>query len=236
MNYDPERHHRRSIRLKGYDYTQPGAYFITIVTQNRECVFGEIADGVMRLNEYGGIVGEEWFKTADLRPYVELNHDEFVVMPNHIHGIIWIAEHDGAHVGAQRHCAPTGIRVPADVRIPTDAKPAIPAVNVMPGSIGAIVRAFKSATTKRINEMRGLPGAPVWQRNYYEHIIRGERALERIRQYIAENPIRWHLDRENPNATGQDAEWDSWTGSHTTVGARCNVPQHEGPVTKEGCP
>ena len=184
--YDPKRHHRRSIRLKGYDYTQPGAYFVTICTYQRASLFGRVVDGEMAVNELGKIVREEWFRTARVRPYVELFDDEFVVMPNHIHGIIWIV--DDKHV-AQRRCAPTGGITPT---------------NVVPGSLGAIIRAFKSIVTKRINALRGTPGAPVWQRNYYEHIIRTERALNRIRRYIVENPLRWHFDRYNPNATDTD--------------------------------
>lgn len=92
MRYDPEKHHRRSIRLKGYDYTQAGAYFVTICTHERECLFGEVINGQVRLSRWGEIVYEEWFRTAELRPYVRLYPDEFVVMPNHVHGIIWIVE------------------------------------------------------------------------------------------------------------------------------------------------
>jgi REP element-mobilizing transposase RayT len=90
MKFDPQIHHRRSIRLEGYDYTQRGAYWITIVTYQRQCLFGEVVNGEMRLNECGQIAHNEWFKTAALRPYVKLYEDEFVVMPNHVHGIIWI--------------------------------------------------------------------------------------------------------------------------------------------------
>jgi REP element-mobilizing transposase RayT len=117
--YNPERHHRRSIRLRGYDYTQPGAHFVTICTSERACLFGE--------------------------------------------------------------------------------------VNVIPRSLGAVVRSFKSATTKRINEHRSTLGA-VWQRNYYEHIIRNEESLQCIRRYIQTNPLRWHLDRENPDARGVELQ------------------------------
>ncbi len=183
--YDPERHHRRSIRWKGYDYAQPGAYFVTICTHERAHLFGKVVKGEMRLNAWGRIVREEWFKTEAIRPYVELNDNEFVVMPNHIHGIIWIVD-DVGDVGATRRIAPTMPRGP------------------VPGSIGAIVGQFKSAVTRQINALRGTSGAPVWQRNYYEHVIRTERALNAIRRYITENPWRWHLDRYNPNATGPD--------------------------------
>jgi REP element-mobilizing transposase RayT len=198
MTHDKRQYHRRSIRLKGYDYTQVGAYFITICTHNRTCVFGEVVDGMMRLNEYGVIVREEWFRSAVLRPYLRLLPEEFVVMPNHVHGIIWIVD----DVGARRCRAPT-----LEFRAPTPTaerfgKP-------VPGSIPTIVRAFKSAVTKRINDRCGTAGAPVWQRNYYEHVIRTEESLERIREYILTNPLRWHLDRENLHRTGNGDLWDS---------------------------
>ena len=176
MKYDPFKHHRHSIRLKGYDYSQAGAYFVTCVTHNRECLFGEIVVGEMRLNEYGQIVAEEWFKTAQVRSNVEL--DEFVVMPNHLHGILVIVD-DSTTVGANRRFAPTP-------RAPT------------PNSIGAVMMQFKSIVTKCINTMRDSQGAPVWQRNYYEHIVRNERELEHIRAYIVGNPTRWNVDKENP--------------------------------------
>ena len=179
MPYDPEKHHRRSIRLKGYDYAQPGAYFVTICTQHRACLFGAVVDGEMRLNELGRIVRDEWLKTAKLRPRVVL--DEFVVMPNHVHGIIMVVDDDGGRGTLQR--APTIERFGKSTS----------------DSIPTIVRLFKSATTRRINQHRGTPGTLVWQRNYYEHIIRNEQTLNRIRRYIVENPLRWHLDRENPN-------------------------------------
>ncbi|MCP9448369.1 MAG: hypothetical protein NNA22_12480 [Nitrospira sp.] len=175
------RPNRRSIRLKGYDYSQAGAYFITIVTQDRACLFGDGVGGEIRLNGLGEIVRQEWLRTGHIRPNVEL--DAFVVMPNHVHGIIVL--HGDGRGTLQR--APTTVErfgKPTSNTIPT------------------IVRLFKSATTKRINERRGTPGAPIWQRNYYEHIIRDDESLNRIRQYIAENPLRWHLDRENPYIAG----------------------------------
>ena len=205
MNYDPRRHHRRSIRLKGYDYTQAGAYFVTIVTQDRAHLFGEVVNGDMRLNAFGVTVREEWFKTAALRPYVRLFDDEFVVMPNHVHGIIWIVD-DGDDNVATRRVAPTNDIAPTNGIAPTaTATPRGP----VSGSIGAIIGQFKSAAARRINALRGTPGASVWQRNYYEHIIRNEDALNRIRQYIADNPRRWELDPENPAAQHPEPE-DPW--------------------------
>ncbi len=272
MAYNPTRHHRRSIRLQGYDYTQPGAYFVTIVTHHRTHLFGAVVDGNMQLNDWGDIVRDEWFKTAQIRPYVQLRDDEFVVMPNHIHGIIWIVG-DGSRqvgarsvevgmrrrgarpsggarpsvgarpsggarrqVGARRRRAPTGARSVEVGMRRRGARPSggtRPSVGARPsggarsrriptddhtfdihtleqfgkpvcGSIPTIIRSFKSAVTKRINRLRNSSGKPVWQRNYYEHIIRRERTLNAIRQYIIDNPHRWHMDRENDCRTGND--------------------------------
>ena len=174
-------HHRHSLRLRGYDYAQAGAYFVTICTQGRECLFGEVVDGEMRLNEWGRIVGDEWMKTAEIRDEIEL--DAWVVMPNHCHGIV-VLNDDGR--GTAR-------------RTPTVEQFGQP----VPGSIPTIIRAFKSAVTKRINELRGTPGNSLWQRNYYEHIIRNDDDLARIREYIVNNPLQWALDRENPMNSGQ---------------------------------
>lgn len=185
MTYDPEKHHRRSIRLKGYDYSQSGAYFITICTQDRGCLFGEVADGEMRLNDAGAVVADEWIKSGELRDEITL--DKWVVMPNHFHAVVII--HVGAHgvVGAHGN-------VGAHRRAPLRASLRRP-----PKSLGSLVAGFKSAVTKRINALRQNPGAPVWQRNYYEHIIRDEESLNRIREYIVHNPLQWALDRENPH-------------------------------------
>ena len=204
MPYDPKKHHRRSIRLRGYDYTQPGAYFLTICTHRCGHLFGRVVDGEMVLNVFGEIVREEWFRSAEIRAEIELFPDEFVVMPNHIHGIVWIVETDdgGAHgdeahdpAGAHGPVGATGHHVGAHGRAP---------LHRPPRSLGSFVAGFKSAVTKRVNAHRGTPGARVWQRNYYEHIIRHERALNAIRRYILYNPWRWHLDRYNPDATGPD--------------------------------
>ena len=171
MSYNPEIHHRHSIRLKEYDYTQSGAYFITICTYNREFLFGNIIDGTMRLNEFGLLVESEWLKTAEIRGNVSL--DEYVVMPNHIHGIIIINRRGMGH------------------RAPTKESFGKP----LPGSIPTIIRSFESTVTKQINKIRRTPGSPIWQRNYYEHVIRDEEELGAIRRYINENPLNWDLDR-----------------------------------------
>jgi len=182
------KNHRQSIRLPGYDYTQPGAYFITITTHNRESLFGQIDDGVMLLNEWGEFARAEWLNTTKIRPYVEL--DEFCIMPNHIHGIIVIREHSDR--GMARDGRGTARRAPTEIITPTEqfGKP-------ISHSIPTIVRAYKSAVTKRINEINHTPGAPIWQRNYYEHIIRNDIELNRIRGYIINNPLVWGEDTEN---------------------------------------
>ena len=170
-------HNRRSIRLKEYDYTQSGAYFVTVCTSQRECFFGEIVGGEIHLNRRGEIVTECWHAISDHFPQVEL--DAFVVMPNHVHGIILINAGVGAGVGAQ-HAAPLRKKF-----------------YVPSGSLGAIVRSFKSAVTKRINKMHGSPGMPIWQRNYYEHVIRNDKGWDTIRRYIESNPQNWADDDEN---------------------------------------
>jgi REP element-mobilizing transposase RayT len=193
IRYNPEKHHRRSIRLKDYDYSECGAYFITICTHRRECLFGEIVNGEMRLNEFGEIVWEEWDNNAKVRKNLE--RDEYIVMPNHVHGILLILDEND--VGATRRVAPT-------------KRPNGPAS----GSIGAIIGQFKSIVTKQINSMRGTRGLNVWQRNYHEHVIRDEDELLEIREYIANNPIKWEDDENNPiNYEGGQPESGRPTGS-----------------------
>jgi len=181
--FDPDKHHRRSIRLPGYDYSRSGAYFVTICAQDRACLFGDIADGVMRLNDAGRVVADSWQWLESQYDYVEL--DEWMVMPNHIHGIIVITDdNDNGGCRGGSRTAPTG-----------DARNATPKRK----PIGRLIGAFKTVSTKRINELRGTPGISVWQRNYYEHIIRNNDELNRIRDYIANNPKQWEIDQENPN-------------------------------------
>lgn len=178
-------HHRRSIRLKEYDYSQPGAYFITICTHQRDHLFGEIVDGVMQLNEFGQIAQEEWQKTALIRGEIELG--EFVIMPNHFHGIIWIVDGRGT---ARRAPTTGGLGETSADFTPTHEQFGKPVV----GSIPTIVRAFKSAVSRRINLARCTPGKPVWQRNYWEHIIRDEKDLTNAQAYILNNPAQWEND------------------------------------------
>ncbi|HOK59079.1 MAG TPA: hypothetical protein PKZ07_19890 [Sedimentisphaerales bacterium] len=197
-----QQHHRHSIRLKGYDYSLSGAYFVTICMYDRACLFGAVVDGDMRLNDAGRVVYDVWNDLPNHYGYVEL--DAFVVMPNHVHGIIVI-------VGA-------GLK-PA----PTESKPA-PTRHGLP----EIIRGFKTFSSRRINELRGTPGMPVWQRNYYEHIIRNEESLHRIRSYIANNPIRWYLDQENPQRSGDDDFWRAVFVTEGDTTGRATLPASRG--------
>jgi putative transposase len=182
VKYDPDKHHRRSIRLKDYDYAQAGAYFVTVCTHNRECLFGEIIDAEMRLSEYGQIVVASWQDIPRHFDCVEL--DAFVVMPNHLHGNLTIIDDVGAkHFSAE---------LP-----PKNASPLQPH-GTQSNSLGAILQNFKSVSTRKINQARDTQGAPVWQRNYHEHIVRNEREWNAIREYVANNPANWLKDSENP--------------------------------------
>lgn len=192
MTYNPEIHHRHSIRLKDFDYSRVGAYFITICAWQRECLFGEIVNGVMMHNDMGGIVLEEWQRTGEIRENIIL--DECMVMPNHFHGIIFITD----NVGATPTARPAVIGNDAEC---CQANPQIltPHQNgPVAGSIGAMLAQFKAMVTKRINVIRNNPGCPAWQRNYYERIIRNDYELCCDREYIINNPIKWELDNENP--------------------------------------
>jgi hypothetical protein len=150
MLYNPEKHRRRTIRLQDYDYSQAGAYFITICTKNRECLFGEIVDSEMCLNEWGEIVAVFWNEVPRHFRNVEL--DAFIVMPNHVHGVLIIIDN-----GRGTAC-----------RAPTVERFGKPVANSLP----TIIRSFKSATTKRINEIHATHGIPIWQRNYLPHEIK----------------------------------------------------------------
>jgi len=187
--YNPDIHHRRSIRIKRYDYSRPGIYFITVCIQGRECLFGEIIHDRMFANEYGRIVQAEWVKTAEMRRDVVLS--EFVVMPNHFHGILRIVGNDKVNPTKQEINRQTGSREKGDRQVaPTGPKTK---------SVGAVMAGFKSAVTKQINTLRDTPGAPVWQRNYFEHIIRDDTDYNKITEYILTNPRKWKDDRLNPN-------------------------------------
>jgi putative transposase len=187
--------HRRSVRRLGHDYSRPGGYSITICTYDRECLFGEIVGHEVRLSEYGVIVEEEWRLTAAMRPAVRL--DDFIVMPNHIHGILFLVA-----VGA--HCVrpdtiSTGSPQTSRLGGKTGWQGARSApLRRPPASIPSLVAGFKSAVTRRIRALRHAPYLEVWQRGYNDHIIRGQEDLERHRNYIRNNPRRWAEDDLNP--------------------------------------
>ena len=171
---DTLRYHRRSVRLKGYDYSQPGAYFVTIVTYQREAMFGEIMNGAMQLNPLGKLVEKCWLTISTHFPQARL--DEFAIMPNHLHGIILLSTGE-----ASADNAPT---LPTNP-ISADASPLHP-MGTKPRSIGAIIQNFKSISTRLANSLYFNPGSKLWHRNYFDHIIRNERELNDIRQYILE--------------------------------------------------
>lgn len=233
MTYDPTRHHRRSIRLKGYDYSQPGAYFITIVTQDRACLFGEVVDGEMQLNLAGRMVQRVWEEMPVFYPGVET--DAFVVMPNHIHGIVVLVEAGPCAcpdrlarpaMGQPQGVVPTMTEPdsgqPQGVA-PTPTNPDPTATPIADGpqgiapttgrsredeptlSLPDVVHRLKTMTTRLyadgVRQSGWLPfRGRLWQRNYYEHIIRDDDELNFVRQYILDNPARWDVDRENPAA------------------------------------
>ena len=194
MTYDPERHHRRSIRLRGYDYRQPGAYFVTICTQDRECIFGEAVDGRIVLNVPGQMVETVWRELPQHYPGMQL--DAFVVMPNHVHGIIVL-------VAAGPSACPDGSAQRREVIGQPQGAMGQPQGVAPTMSLPYVVHRFKSLTTARYSQgvlqdgWRPFPGR-LWQRNYYEHIVRAEDELSRVRRYIADNPAHWEEDRENP--------------------------------------
>lgn len=201
--YDPKIHHRRSIRLKNYDYAGKGLYFITLCTAQRKNLFGQIINGELFLNPLGEIAKEEWAKTPEIRDNISLG--EFIIMPNHMHGIISI-----------------------DYQIRKPGKDEIGKFHYPSQTIGAIIRGYKGATTRRIHQLireikEGRTGewlldraagdrtgelqfAPtaaallsgegsIWHRNYYEKIIRNERAYRNISNYIINNPANWKKDK-----------------------------------------
>ena len=178
VKFDPQKHRRRSIRLQGYDYSQAGAYYVTIVTYHRDCLFGEIVNKEMILNDFGKIADECWRAIPDHFPCVELG--AVVIMPNHAHGIIVITDDRRGTI----YRAPT--RAPITEKF---GKPTI-------GSLPTIVRTYKAAVTRRIGHELNATG--IWQHNYYEHIIRDENDLQNKTDYINANPSLWNEDDNNP--------------------------------------
>ncbi len=195
MAYNPDIHHRNSVRLRSYDYRSAGAYFVTICTFQKEAILAEIVDRAASLSSLGNVVQECWQQIPEHFPHVNL--DEFIIMPNHLHGIVFINDSDvGATHASPDLTAVTDFPDIADVSItaPDDsARHASPLQKPGPvkQSLGAIIGSFKSACTKQINESRNTAGMPVWQRNYHERIIRNEEELLSLRDYVLTNPARW---------------------------------------------
>ena len=184
--YDPHIHHRRSIRLKDYDYSQPGAYFITGCVANQAQLFGKITGNTMHLSDLGKSIAATWEGLPN--HYAHIDMDVFSLMPNHLHAVLWIlpSESEGGPISSEHHGP----------------------------SVFTITRRFKSLTTnmywRTLRESgHSSAGVRLWQRNYHEHVVRDEDELGRIREYIVNNVLRWSLDRENPDRTGT-SDFEDW--------------------------
>jgi len=228
MKYDPQIHHRRSMRLNGYDYTLPGAYFVTMVTWRREQLFGTVVNGEMQLSALGKIVQAEWLRSAEIRKEIRLFEDEFVVMPNHVHGIVWIVDINGVGTDAIG-VGGVGMDVGADgVRPRNGGVHPMSGMNMGAGvigenqegagreegayhapqpegtfrrtskSLGSFIAGFKASVTSRAK--RELNIDSIWQRNYHDHIIRSEAEFTDIWKYIDSNPLHWNEDQLHPSA------------------------------------
>lgn len=181
MKFDPEIRHRRSIRLANYDYSKAGFYFVTLCTYQKQYLFGEIINDEMQLNQIGKVVKQEWLRSATIRKEVEL--DEWIVMPNHLHGIIIINniyeekmyEYQSAHSNQGASLAP---------------------LHRKPKSLSSFMAGFKSAVTKKVRLMCEISDFVVWQRSFYESIIKDDIHLDNARLYIQNNPFNWHQDPE----------------------------------------
>jgi REP element-mobilizing transposase RayT len=170
---------RKSLRLRGYDYAKEGAYFVTLVTHKRQCIFGNVIEEDVELSKFGEIACHEWLTSTAIRHEIDLFEDEFVIMPNHIHAIVWI--HSKEHIGATRQSP-----LQLDANVYKGPKPK---------SLGTFVLGYKGAVTRKINKLTNSTIGRVWMRNYHDRIIRNPRELEAIRKYIFDNPLYWKLDR-----------------------------------------
>jgi len=180
MPYTSDIHHRRSIRLRENDYSSSGAYFVTICTYQRECLFGDVVNGEMRMSEAGKIVAAVWEGLAERFPVVVFG--DFVVMPNHFHGLLVIAD-----AGRGVACRAPNPNRQAEKWGAASGAP----------TLGVVVRGFKSISAISINRLLCRQGMPLWQRNYYEHVIRGDEDLASVRRYIVENPLKWDVDENH---------------------------------------
>ncbi len=192
MKYNHEIHHRHSMRLEGFDYASPGYYFITICTQNRECLFGNISQGILLLNDAGEMVKKEWTNLTQRFSHILL--DEFVIMPNHLHGIIYIRG-DQAFRAINNYFKNHVKIIITDLIEPTSGTPK--------NSISRIIQGFKSISTVNYIESVRTNYCPpfekhLWQKNFYDHIIRNMEELKEIRGYIMNNPLNWESDEDNP--------------------------------------
>jgi putative transposase len=193
VKFDPKIHHRRSIRLQGYDYSQAGAYFVTMVTLQREFLFGKIVNNEMELSPYGEIVQRWWGEIPIHFPNVETG--AFVIMPNHVHGIIFIIERRGT-VSVPRDNQPQNKLETPNLNIELEGGETPP---LRVPTLGQVVAYFKYQSTKEMNSLENTGTVTkFWQRNYYEHIIRNEKDLQNKTNYIEANPLLWGEDDENP--------------------------------------
>lgn len=199
MTYNPDLHHRRSIRLPGYDYSAAGAYFVTVCAQGRQCLFGTVINGVMQVNDAGRMVEAVWHELPER--FIHVTLDECVVMPNHFHCIVLLPDRGKPRVcpyddGRGESC----IRPESGHKDPGDHKDR--PYGTMNDSLGRIIQVFKSLTTNayiRGVKENGWPPFPgrLWQRNFYERVIRDDAELAATREYIAINPDNWAEDEEN---------------------------------------
>ena len=181
---------RRALRLRHHDYRDPGAYFVTICTHQRKCIFGSIPDTIFEPSSLGTIVANCWARLPDHYPNLSL--DSFVIMPNHVHGLIFLTETPPRH------------------------------------PLSEIIRGFKTFSAKRINQKRHASGIPVWQRGFHEHVVRKDKTLDRIREYIQTNPARWAIDQENPSVT-RAGHRPAPTSDSGSVGAGFKPARKTGP-------
>jgi REP-associated tyrosine transposase len=175
---DAPLHHRRTIRLSGWDYSADGAYFVTVCTSDRSHLFGEIADGHMRVNALGAVVADSWRWLASQYTHVTL--DDWCLMPNHLHGLLILTGRGGSRT------ALTDTSTPGGDAVMTPRKP-----------VGRLIGAFKTVSTKHINRLRNTPAEVVWQRNFWEHIVRDDGEMDLVRAYIRDNPTNWSSDALN---------------------------------------
>jgi len=200
---DKQLPNRKTIRLKHYDYALAGAYFVTICAADKRCIFGKIVGEAMELNNLGRIVENCWQQIPKHSENAEL--DEFVIMPNHLHGIIILHENNscrGAACSARNSGAHRDTTCSTSETVPSRgaACSARPEFSIMrSGTLSTIVRSFKSAASKITREKNLIGFQPLWQRNFFERIIRDDDALMKAREYVVNNPLRWHLDKENPD-------------------------------------